>query len=144
MPSGWDVYYIVILAGVLALGIPATLAILSMLLSTSSTGKSTGSSKGRGLSFRFGKGRANPAVGQSLGQRTNTRFFLAINVSLVLIALMLALIPCIAVIQPGAHPGLVARTLAVIVTFASIAALVLFHAAKKSDLSWLRTFLKDR
>ena len=33
VPSGWDVYYVVFLSAILALGIPATLGLISLLVS---------------------------------------------------------------------------------------------------------------
>ena len=136
MPSGWDVYYIVFLSAFLALGIPAALAVVSYLVSPQIKGR-----KQRALKdFNSVLADATQPNKTVLGQRINARFFLAANAALVLITLMLVLIPCVGMLQPGTdHEGLL-RALIAIVTIAGLAALGLLYSAKKADLGWLKSF----
>lgn len=136
MPSGWDVYYIVFLSAFLALGIPAALAVVSYLISSQIKGR-----KQRTLTdFNTVLSDATQANVTALGQKMNARFFLAANAALILITLMLALIPCVGMLQPGTdHEGLL-RGLIAIVTIAGFAALGLLYSARKSDLGWLKSF----
>ncbi|MGK5083598.1 hypothetical protein WDW37_09860 [Bdellovibrionota bacterium FG-1] len=128
MPSGWDVYYIVFLSAFLALGIPAALALVSYLVSPKNGAKTEAV-------------EANRTV---LGQKINARFFLAANAALVLIALMLALVPCVGILQPGTdHEGLL-RGLVAIVSIAGFAALGLLYSVRKGDLSWLTSFREEK
>lgn len=136
MPSGWDVYYIVFLSAFLALGIPAALALISYLISPQVRGRK-----------RRPDARHNAILADStehnqtvLGQKINARFFLAANASLILITLMLILIPCVGMLQPGTdHEGLL-RGLTAIVSIAGFAALGLLYSARKADLGWLRSY----
>ena len=136
MPSGWDVYYIVFLSAVLALGIPAALAVVSYIVSPRVKGR-----KQRALKdFNTVLADATVANETVLGQKMNARFFLAANAALVLITLMLALIPCVGMLQPGNDQEGLFRGLIAIVTIASFAALGLLYSARKSDLGWLKSF----
>lgn len=140
MPSGWDIYYIVFLSAFLALGIPAALALISYLISPQVKGRT-----------RQSKARPNPVLVDStetnqtvLGKKINARYFLAANAALVLITLMLILVPCVGMLQPGTdHQGLL-RGLTVIVSIAGFAALGLLYSARKADLSWLKNFHTGR
>jgi NADH:ubiquinone oxidoreductase subunit 3 (subunit A) len=139
MPSGWDVYYIVFLSAFLALGIPAALAFISYLVSPKVNHR------------KFARRAGDPVINTvladaternrtELGQKINARFFLAANASLVLIALMLVLVPCVGMLQPGTdHEGLL-RGLTAIVSIAAFAALGLLYSARKSDLGWLESY----
>jgi hypothetical protein len=122
MPSGWDVYYIVFLAAGLALGIPFVLTLISFVVSP---------------------GRKRPAIQPKpagmLGRKINIRVFLGANAALVLIALILALVPCV----PGSavtDETVLARSLIAIVSVAVFAAMGLLYAARKGDLSWLKSY----
>ena len=66
----------------------------------------------------------------------NPRIFLGANVSIVLIALALILIPFAVVIT---SPYLLRGAFAV-VSVAVLAGLGLFYASRKGDLNWLRSF----
>jgi NADH:ubiquinone oxidoreductase subunit 3 (subunit A) len=138
MPSGWDVYYIVFLSAFLALAIPAALAAVSYLVSPRIRGR-----KQRALkdfnTVLADSGEPNRTV---LGQKMNARFFLAANAALILIALMIALIPCVGMLQPGTDSEGILRGLIAIVTIASFAALGLLYSARKGDLSWLRSYYR--
>lgn len=139
MPSGWDVYYIVFLSAVLALGIPAALAVVSYVVSP--PGQKIKGRKQQPLKgFNAVLADATETNKTQLGQKMNARFFLAINAALVLITLMLALVPCVGLIQPGTdHEGLL-HGLVAIVSIAGFAALGLLYSARKSDLGWLRSY----
>jgi NADH:ubiquinone oxidoreductase subunit 3 (subunit A) len=143
MPSGWDVYSIVFISAFLALGIPATLAVISYLISPNHA-----KIKGRQPQA---SGGYNPALADAtranvteLGPRMNARFFLSANAALVLIALLLILVPCSGMLQPGVGREGVLRGLVAIVTVAGFAAIGLLYAARKSDLGWLRSFHSKR
>lgn len=140
MPSGWDVYYIVFLSAFLALGIPATLAGFSYLVSPKIKGRKQKELK----DFNADLADAAEPNKTVMGQKINARFFLAANAGLVLITLMLALIPCVGMLQPGTDRDGLLRGLIAIVTIAGFAALGLLYSARKSDLSWLQTFNREK
>lgn len=131
MPSSWDVYYVIFLSAVLALGVPATLAVVSHLVSP-----------------RKMKKRLNARVldeltetdESCLGKKINARFFLGVNAALILLALAILLIPCAGVLRKSEGPLSILRALVAIVGTTSFAALGLLYSAKKGDLSWLGTF----
>ncbi len=131
MPSGWDVYYIVFLSAFLALLIPASLALASFLISSKYRGRK---------SVLFGNSGAPsiPAL------KINTRFFLAINAALILLALGLALVPCVGILQSGIPRTELLRGLISIVSLACFSALGLLYSARKGDLSWLRSYREDK
>jgi NADH:ubiquinone oxidoreductase subunit 3 (subunit A) len=120
-PSGWNVYYVVVLAGLLALLIPAALLVISRTLSHRSVEPVVS------VPLIISD---NPA---EIGTKTNPRIFQAINAALVLIVLALLMIPC-AVILPGIS-GLIC-----ILSFCLIAGLALLYGVRKRDLDWSRTF----
>lgn len=137
MPSSWNVYYVIFLSAVLALGIPATLAFVSFVALPRQQRK-------KARHDALVEATEGAVLNQTiLGKRINARFFMGVNASLVLITLMLALIPCAGMIRAGAEPiGLLRATVAV-VTLGAFAALGLFYSARKGDLSWLRTHQDD-
>lgn len=121
LPSGWNVYYVVVLAGLLALLLPVALWLISRAISPRST-------EPRGAVSLIQS--ENPAA---VGRKTNPRIFQALNASLVLILLALLMIPC-AVILPGDF-GLVC-----ILSLSVIAGLALLYGVRKQDLDWLKTY----
>ena len=133
MPSGWEVYYVVFLSALLALGIPFVLRLLSSLFS------------GRGPRARVLPSSeafsAGPRKEQPFfpGKRVNVRFFLATNAALVLIALMLTIVPGAGSLQAKPDRPELFRTLFSIVSVAVFAAIGLLYSATKGDLSWLRS-----
>jgi NADH:ubiquinone oxidoreductase subunit 3 (subunit A) len=121
MASGWNVYYIVVLAGLLALLVPVALWVISRALSPRAVAPSASVSLIQS---------ENPAA---VGRKSNPRLFQALNASLVLILLALLMIPC-AVTLPG-NFGLVC-----ILSFSVIAGLALLYGVRKQDLDWLKTY----
>jgi NADH:ubiquinone oxidoreductase subunit 3 (subunit A) len=121
MPSGWEVYYVMLLSAVFALCVPLTLRLISLL-----------------ISFRGRRGEAEKTPPKEsaipLGRKINTRFFLGANVALLLLAFGLALIPCVAASRDGAGGAIS------VLSLAGLAALGLLYAARKGDLTWLKTF----
>src|SRR5436190_9027251 len=109
MPSGWDVYYVVFLSALLALGVPVALALASRFVSARSPfpGKQVRDLPGDGLGARV----AANADDTALGRRVNTRFFLGANAALVLITLALVLIPCAGALAAGVGRGALLRGL---------------------------------
>jgi NADH:ubiquinone oxidoreductase subunit 3 (subunit A) len=134
MPSGWDVYYVVFLSALFALGIPAALSLVSRSLAA------------RGAPRTAARAQDSPEApaASSVGRKLNTRFFLGANASLLLITLALVLIPCISGLQArpdGAQSAAGLRwVVASVVSLAVFASLGLFYASRKGDLDWLRSF----
>ncbi len=138
MPSSWDVYYVVFLSAGVALGIPASLAVISRLVSA------------RPRSSQLPDKASAPAGSREgshdqLGRRMNARFFLSVNAALVLITIMIALIPCAGMIRnAGGDSAQALRALLAIVTLSGLAGLGLLYSSRKGDLSWIRSFEKDQ
>jgi NADH:ubiquinone oxidoreductase subunit 3 (subunit A) len=134
MPSSWDVYYVVFLSAVIALGIPAVLALISRLVSDRRDGEGA---RARTLETPAG----SRSTGDRLGHRINARFFMSVNVSLALIALALALIPCVGIVRNSEGDKAASlRALFAIVTLAGFAGLGLLYSSRKGDLSWVSSF----
>jgi NADH:ubiquinone oxidoreductase subunit 3 (subunit A) len=140
--AGWDVYYVVFLSSVLALGIPLAIGALSSLLRKSAKPSFEVDHRKEAMS----KARPDliadaplPGSGSLLpGARMNVRFFLAANAALVLITLSLILIPCVTALKETASRGLLA-----IVTIAGLSGLGLIYCWRKGDLSWLKTYKRE-
>src|SRR4051794_31598000 len=96
MPSGWDVYYLIFFSAAMALLIPIGLWGLSRLFFTGSKPRRRQLPSADMETDEESRGR------QTLGNRVNVRFFLAVNASLVLIALILGIIPPAAAVRAGA------------------------------------------
>jgi len=136
MPSGWGVYYVVLLSAVLSLGIPATLSFVSFFV--------TPRRKKREHSLLSAP--TAPDLSESepeVGKRVNTRFFLAANAALILITFPLILVPCVGALQPSEDKSDSFLALVSILTLIGFSALGLLYAARKGDLNWLKTFKKD-
>lgn len=132
MTSSWDSYYIVFLSAVLSLGIPAFLAMISLVFFP----------RGKRKSAKTSNQLVPKASRTALGQRINVRFFLAVNAALVLLTLVLALIPCVTTLQSEnhhGHQGLMTGLIS-IVTISGFAVLGLLYSIRKGDMSWLSTY----
>ncbi len=127
MPSGWDVYYVVLLSAGLALTIPAFLAFISFLVQA----KAKKSDK-----------RATETTKQ--GRRLNTRFFMGVNAALILIAFILVLVPCIGAADAGLLRGGLIRRLIAIVSVSLFSSVGLLYAVRKGDLDWLNTYRHEK
>ncbi len=132
MTSSWDSYYVVFLSALLSLGIPGTLAVISVVFFPRERLKGSRALKSPGT-------KPNRTI---LGQRINVRFFLAANAALVLVTLALALIPCTTTLQTENREGLIKGLLA-IVTIAGFAVLGLLYSVRKGDMGWLSSFQLD-
>lgn len=126
MASSWDTYYIVFLAAILSLGIPAGLALISFLFSPKNKVKSS-------TLGELPEAKENRTI---LGQRIHVRFFVAANAALILITLALELIPCATTLQTENREGLL-NGLVSIVTIAGFAVLGLLYSVRKGDMGWL-------
>lgn len=133
MPSSWNVYYVFFQSAVLALAIPAVLALISRMISPVAAKKRLRREVLDEVSDR------NETL---LGQRINARFFLGVNAALVLIALMLILIPFAGQLHGSMEPESTFRVLVAIVSIAGFAILGLLYSIRKSDLSWLTRYQK--
>lgn len=133
--NGWDVYYVVFLSAVLALGIPAVLKLISYIFVSRSGAARNPGSPSLQVTTPLSVAQLDPRHdSQELGgRRVNTRFFLGANAALTLVALSLLLAPNVVSVQHD-------RGLIAIVTLSSFAALGLFYSARKGDLHWLRSF----
>ncbi len=155
LPSGWEIYYVVFLSALVALGIPLILGGVSWIFarrarvdqSNSSDFQLSSSPVPTVAPLPMGPGA--PSASSSLGRRINTRFFLSANAALVLITLALVLIPYASVLHGGtaaegadlaARRTVMIRGLISVVTISGLAALALLYAARKGDLNWLQTF----
>ncbi len=139
MPSGWDVYYVVFLSAFLGLGIPSALASISFLISP----KVTARKKRGALDSNTVLTDATQVNLSVLGNKVNARFFLATNAALLLITLVLVLVPCVGLLQPGGDHEELLRGWVAIITIAGFAGLGLLYSARKADLSWLKTHRDD-
>ena len=127
MIKSWDSYYVVFLSGILSLGIPLSLGLISFIFfpKRKKTQPTDSFSPTAPL-----LNRAKPY------QSINVRFFLAANAALVLIALALELVPCVATLQSGGKETLL-RGLISVISLASFSALGLIYATKKGNMNWL-------
>ena len=135
MPSSWNVYYVIFLSAVLALGIPAALAFISHLVSAGKVKKRLHKEVFDEFSDK------NKTL---LGRRINARFFLGVNAALILIALILLIIPCAGQLQGRSDKVGLLRTLVAIVSIAGFSALGLLYSVRKGDLSWLECFQESQ
>ncbi|MEK6578536.1 MAG: hypothetical protein AABZ55_04855 [Bdellovibrionota bacterium] len=133
MPNGWDIYYVVFLSALLALGFPVVLGTISFLFADPKVSRSR----------KEGRVELEKAA---LGQRINTRFFLGVNATIILITLVLALIPISGMILGEKDKGTVFRGLLLVISIGLAAALGLLYSARKGDLSWVGFYqkFKDR
>jgi NADH:ubiquinone oxidoreductase subunit 3 (subunit A) len=136
MPSSWDVYYVVFLSALLALGVPAMLGLFSYLVSAERK-KSTSAEKSQSAP----KGGASSEL---LRRKINARFFLGVNAALILMAIGLILIPCTGMLQQATDRGTFLRCLVAIVSLAAFCGLGLLYSSRKGDLSWVQSFQKSK
>ena len=132
MPSGWNVYYVVFLSAVLALGIPAVLGLISLMFSPEKKIKNEG-----------WPGEVEPlslASDTSLGNKINTRFFLGTNAALMLIMLALILVPLAGTFRAGVSHDSLLYGLIAILSVALMSVLGLLYATRKGDLDWLKSY----
>jgi NADH:ubiquinone oxidoreductase subunit 3 (subunit A) len=139
MPSSWDVYYVVFLSALLALGVPALLGLFSYLVSAERGGRANhkNSSAPR-------KPVKNTVTADLLRKKINARFFLGVNAALILMAIALILIPCTGMLQQATDRGTFFRCLIAIVSLATFCGLGLLYSSRKGDLSWVQSFQKPR
>lgn len=117
MPSGWENYYVVLIAAAVSMIVPGFLAILSQFSKRS-----------------HGKVVIEPSEGYR--GKLNARFFGPLLGSLILITFALILIPCVVAVKPaGAAQASFHAALAVLVILVFVA-LSLGYAVKKKDVSW--------
>jgi hypothetical protein len=133
MPSSWDVYYVVFLSALLALGVPALLGLFSYLVSTE-----------RGKSFPASKPIREVVSSDLLRRKINARFFLGINAALILMAIALILIPCTGMLQQFNDRDSFLKCLVAIVSLAAFCGLGLLYSSRKGDLSWVQSFQKPK
>ncbi len=155
LPSGWEIYYVVFLSALVALGIPLILGGVSWISARRARDEQSGSGDFQLSSTPIPTvaplpiGQGASSAESSLGRRINTRFFLSANAALVLITLALVLIPYASVLHGGpaaegadlaARRALMIRGLISVVSISALAALALLYSARKGDLNWLQSF----
>jgi len=128
LPSGWNFYYIIVLAGGLALLIPLALFAISRTLSPKPASPVAPAPQTPLIRSD------NPA---EIGRKSNPRFFQATNAAMLLVVLALLMVPCAVSLPEGA-------SLVLILTFSALAGLGLFYGVRKQDLDWLKSFRGDR
>lgn len=129
MPSGWEVYHVILWSTALALLIPAGNFLVSRL-------------------FFKGKPFQPPRTDRiQLGRRVNGRYFIAASSTLILMGLGILLIPCVVLLRTSHDAGgshLVFRSLVSILMISGLAGLGLLYSARKGDLGWLSTYYEDK
>ena len=140
MPSGWDVYYIVFLSALIALGIPLFLAAVSYLVSPQSRGRKKRTTDSFGKQFNATLADATHQNETRLGDKMNARFFLGVNAALILMTMMLLLVPCVGALQPGTDPEMLLRGCLALISVAFFAGVGLLYSSSKGDLSWLKSY----
>lgn len=142
MPSSWDVYYVVFLSALLALGVPAMLGLFSYLVSAErgNLAKRDKSSESKASK----KPVKNAATAELLRRKINARFFLGVNAALILMAIALILIPCTGMLQQATDRETFLKCLVAIVSLATFCGLGLLYSSRKGDLSWVQSFQKSK
>jgi len=126
MANNLNVFFIVAAAAVLALGLPASLYIVSAFVRPK-----------RGLPIGAS---LSPNDKTKLGLRLNSRFFLATSSALSLLCLSLLVIPVAVTLQETETHDVILKALIAVLSVAVIAGLGLFYAERKGDLNWMKTF----
>lgn len=117
MPSGWENYYVVLIAAAVSMIVPGFLAILSQFSKRS-----------------HGKVIIEPSEGYR--GKLNARFFGPLLGSLILITFALILIPCVVAVKPAAAEHASLQAASAVLVILVFAALSLGYAVKKNDVSW--------
>jgi NADH:ubiquinone oxidoreductase subunit 3 (subunit A) len=118
----------VFLSALLALGVPASLAVISRLVSSRKPARNAETAK------------PAPSGRSMLDSRINARFFLGVNAALVLITISLGLIPVAGMLRPDSGAGTFMHALIAIISLALFSCLGLFYSSRKGDLSWIKSF----
>jgi len=143
--SGWEIYYRVLLAAALSLLLPLGLTLASRLVRRKRPKQVAQAAPLARARPSWTKEHLERGVDQ-LGRRLNTRFFLAANSALALIALALALVPGV-VLLSGARqeliPGEGVRALLLVLSLSVFLLVGLLYSSRKGDLSWVRSFRRE-
>lgn len=131
-PTSGQTYFAFLVSGLIAVALPSLLGVLARALRkrTKVVEKATKTSRSRPV-----------AQVSALGRRMNVRFYLAMNLSVALFAMVFLLTPLVSFLS-GSVVSEVRISLAVFL-IAGLCTLVLFYAGKKGDLSWLSGTFKD-
>jgi hypothetical protein len=128
VPSGWSVYYIVLVAGALSLVVPMVMGLFSFIAT------------GQWPSFKpsVRRNQVNDESPAAAGKRTNPRVFGGLNAALALLGMALLLMPCAITLSSNPVLGLIC-----VLVLASMATLALLYGIRKKDLDWLMSFKKE-
>lgn len=150
--SGWEIYYRVLLAAGVSLLLPWGLWLVSRAIQrkappTGSDGERSpqGTRKHGGL-FPAWTERPQAFVADELAQRLNTRFFLAANTALALVALVLTLVPSVVLLSASRRELVQSDGIKVLVLILALSVFLLvglLYATRKGDLGWIRSFRED-
>ncbi len=147
MPSGWEVYYLVFLSGLLALLVPGALRVLSYIFSAAT--KRSKSGDPAELEAQKAQENESPHVtvrtasNLSALHHVNVRFFLATSVALILAASALSLAPIVSVFH-SYDRDVAALGCVAVVLLTIFSGLGLLYSVRKGDLSWLSGFSQER
>lgn len=136
--NSWETYYIILLSALLSLSIPLGLFFISSILQRSKKKTVTN------VTSSFLKSEPSDVA---FPEKINTRFFLAINVAVILLGLSLALVPIVSVFRSvveSTDRQQLFRCILGILSLAFFLALGLFYASWKGDLGWLRSYDQKR
>ena len=144
--SGWEIYYRVLLAAGVSLLLPWGLWTVSRALQRKLSTASPSMIRKQGGLFPGWTEKRQTLTRDPLAQRLNTRFFLAANAALALVALALALVPCVVLLSSARRELIQGEGLRVLVLILSLSVFLLvglLYATRKGDLGWIRTYRGD-
>lgn len=123
----------------MALGVPILLGVCSYLVSTERRSAKKDLKKEQ---VHLPENSGLSGLSGLNDKRVNARFFLGMNAALVLIALVLALVPCAGMLEQSPDREVFLKGLVAIISIAAFAGLGLFYSSVKGDLSWISTYQK--
>jgi NADH:ubiquinone oxidoreductase subunit 3 (subunit A) len=123
MPSGWEIYIVLLISGGIALGLPMGLALLS-----------------RAILGSRPKAREDVEASTPTAPRINTRFFMAVHLMLLMVGFALLLIPVVASISQPSSSRIEPAVLIIVLSVSM--GIGLAYSSAKGDLAWIKSFVK--
>jgi NADH:ubiquinone oxidoreductase subunit 3 (subunit A) len=136
----WSAYSVVFVSAATALMAPLFLSALARAFSY----RYRVSLKRPGIPGDLISTREMESREQIRGQRLNTRYFLAMNIAVVLSGALFIIIPVAAAYRDINEPVFRARAAAVLLSTLGLVAVSAVYASKKGDLEWLTTFRGEK
>ena len=137
--SGWNIYYVVLMAGLFALLLPLLSNTVNLLLRLSRKRFD------KSISQNSSHSKSDLRDQESHLYKTKSRYFLGITVATVLLTLSLMLIPYAKIFREQLVQGDETSINFLIYGILSIAGFLIlgiFYANRKGDLSWLKSYLR--